>query len=414
MNIKKTKLSVLEEGLRGIEVQITEVEAELEDVIRRIDDLGEIQFDLEHFKEISAGIEDLQPIIDEYASLAVKLEELPKKQQEMADLEKEQQRLAQSSDNLSIEIEALNYDDLEHISTRKRSAELKPTHDRFTSISVKMDEVPALDEKIAALKEELEKLQGTLDYLNKTINDLGFNPSEYNELLNERRNLSKIEDEASKIRLRLAAEPEIRRRMEELERSLTDLETELNETKEQIAAIGYSQEFHKEANDALSKAEGGHETARKEVSEKEVSLRVLEAKLVEVKARVVKKRESEKALIEISNELRVVDIVEDLIQKFMDRVLINIKNEVAKSASEILEEVSGKYSIIRIDDEFNILVEDSGEPYPISRYSGGEIDMIAVSVRVAISEYMMNFRQEGPGYSFLHFRRNIWRSRSRT
>ncbi|HRW83522.1 MAG TPA: hypothetical protein P5049_08720, partial [Methanothrix sp.] len=31
----------------------------------------------------------------------------------------------------------------------------------------------------------------------------------------------------------------------------------------------------------------------------------------------------------------------------------------------------------------------------------GEIDMIAVSVRVAISEYLMRFSQNGPGYSFL-------------
>ena len=45
-----------------------------------------------------------------------------------------------------------------------------------------MDEMPSLDEKIAALKDELGKLQGILECLNKTIMDLGFNPSEYNEL----------------------------------------------------------------------------------------------------------------------------------------------------------------------------------------------------------------------------------------
>ena len=39
--------------------------------------------------------------------------------------------------------------------------------------------------------------------------------------------------------------------------------------------------------------------------------------------------------------------------------------------------------------------------YPISRYSGGEIDMIAVSVRVAISEYLMRFGPDGESYSFL-------------
>ena len=50
---------------------------------------------------------------------------------------------------------------------------------------------------------------------------------------------------------------------------------------------------------------------------------------------------------------------------------------------------------------FNIQVEDGGTFYPISRYSGGEMDMIAVSVRVAISEYLMRFGPDGASYSFL-------------
>lgn len=401
LNVKKSKLSGLDASLRGTEIQITEVNAELKEVTGRIDDLGEVQFDLVHFKEISAGIEELQPIIDEYAILAVKLEELPKKQQEMADLETERQRLTQSSDNLSIEIKAINYDDSEHILTRKRSAELKPVHDRFTSISQKMDEIPTLDERITALKEELGKLQGILECLNKAIDDLGFNPSEYDGLLNERRSLSKMEEEANKIRLRLAAEPEIRRRMEETLTALADLETELKRTKDQIVALGYSQELHRVANDTLSKAEDGHGAARKEASEKEVSLRVLNGELMRVKAEAVRKKDHESDLAVISRRLQVVDTTRNIINRFLDQVLIRVKNDIARSAGEILEEVSGKYSLLKIDDDFNIQVEDGGNYYPISRYSGGEIDMIAVSVRVAISEYLMRFGPDGESYSFL-------------
>ena len=90
-----------------------------------------------------------------------------------------------------------------------------------------------------------------------------------------------------------------------------------------------------------------------------------------------------------------------LVNGFMDQVLIRVKNDIARAAGEILEEVSGKYSLLKIDDDFNIQVEDGGEFYPISRYSGGEIDMIAVSVRVAISEYLMRFGPDGESYSFL-------------
>ena len=401
LNVKKTTLSGLEASLRSTEAQITEITSELKDVTGRIDDLGDVQFDIKHFMEIIAGIEELQPIIDEYASLAVKLEELPKKQLEMEGLEKEGRRLSQCLDALNTAITSLNYDDSEHISTRERSAGLKRMHDRFTSISQKMDEMPILDGKITALKEEFRKLQGTLDCLNKAIEDLGFNPSEYDELLNERRGLSKVEDEANKIRLLLAAEPEIRRRMEEMARALTDLETELKKTKEQIATLGYSQELHRVANNALSMAEEGYEAARKEHSEKEISLRVLDGELIRVKREAVRKKEYESDLAAIRRRLEVVDTTRNIINRFMDQVLIRVKNDIARTAGEILEEVSGKYSLLKIDDDFNIQVEDGGEWYPISRYSGGEIDMIAVSVRVAISEYLMRFGPDGESYSFL-------------
>ena len=111
--------------------------------------------------------------------------------------------------------------------------------------------------------------------------------------------------------------------------------------------------------------------------------------------------EYESDLAAIRRRLEVVDTTRNIINRFMDQVLIRVKNDIARTAGEILEEVSGKYSLLKIDDDFNIQVEDGGEWYPISRYSGGEIDMIAVSVRVAISEYLMRFGPDGESYSFL-------------
>ena len=106
-------------------------------------------------------------------------------------------------------------------------------------------------------------------------------------------------------------------------------------------------------------------------------------------------------LTKVGLAAEAVEATRSLVNSFMDQVLIRVKNDIARSAGEILEEVSGKYSLLKIDDDFNIQVEDGANFYPISRYSGGEIDMIAVSVRVAISEYLMRFGPDGESYSFL-------------
>jgi exonuclease SbcC len=155
------------------------------------------------------------------------------------------------------------------------------------------------------------------------------------------------------------------------------------------------------AKAALSGLEEGLELARKAVSECQVRMGVLLASRDRLIQESQRKEELERAAGQVGLRIEVVDVTRILVNSFMDQVLIRVKNDIAHTAGEILEEVSGKYSLLKIDDDFNIQVEDGGEWYPISRYSGGEIDMIAVSVRVAISEYLMRFGPDGESYSFL-------------
>ena len=169
----------------------------------------------------------------------------------------------------------------------------------------------------------------------------------------------------------------------------------------EIESLAYSQKIHELAKLALAEGERNLVASQKDLSDKRIRLGVLEAELERLKEEEKRKKEHQKRLEETSRRLEVVEMTRGLVNDFMDQVLIRVKNDIAKAASEILEEVSGKYSLLKIDDDFNIQVEDGGNYYPISRYSGGEIDMIAVSVRVAISEYLMRFGPDGESYSFL-------------
>jgi exonuclease SbcC len=206
---------------------------------------------------------------------------------------------------------------------------------------------------------------------------------------------------AHKIRLEVGAEPEIRAKLNDAVSSQQDLQCNLLDKIEQLKVLNYNLDQHSVASQALEDLEKSLEALKKEASKKEVELGVLEGELERLRNNAQRKREYEQELSVIGQNMEVVDTTRVLINRFIDHILVRIRGEIVRIAGEILEEVSGKYSLLKIDDDFNILVEDGGEYYPISRYSGGEVDMIAVSVRVAISEYLMRFSKEGPGYSFL-------------
>jgi exonuclease SbcC len=168
-----------------------------------------------------------------------------------------------------------------------------------------------------------------------------------------------------------------------------------------LLVLGYDEDKHSAARLALERAEELLEASKKNLLDQEVRLGVLKRELERLQGDSQKKKDAEALLLGISHRLQVADATRGLINRFMDYILIKIRDEISQTASRILKDVTSKYDTLSIDDDFNIVVEDGGKPYPISRYSGGEIDMIAVSVRVAISEYLMNFGKDNQGCSFL-------------
>lgn len=401
LNIKKSRRSAILAGQKSLEVQISECRSELGVILRRIEGLGEVSFDQKRLDEIGTALKKLAPLAEECGSLAARLQDLPRREEEREALLKEKESLSRKCNDLREQISALGYSEKDYTRARTRLAELKPLHDRFVSLKERVQEIPELEEKASRQKMELDSFTRSLQALHKSLESLGFSPSEYDALLQERKVLARAEGDAQNIRLILAAEPDILRRQKEAAETLETLQTELKEAEERLLALEYSTEIHEKAKLALSEAERELERARREASNKKVHLEVLKGELSRRKGEAQRKKEHENSLSLVGRRLEVVDTTRGLVNRFMDQVLIRVKNDIARTAGEILEEVSGKYSILKIDDDFNILVEDGSEFYPISRYSGGEIDMIAVSVRVAISEYLMRFGSQGESYSFL-------------
>ncbi len=401
LNAKKSLRSALQADLHRLKLQISDTRSELDEILASIQALGPVHFDSQRMAMLEAALNELAPLMEECRSLTVRMADLPRKETERESLQKQRQIHEENCNDLNCQIQALGFAESEYASARKRLEKLVPLHDRFLSLQEKAQEIPILEEKISLQQQDLVGRSLILQQLQASLQAIGFDLSEYEGLQKEHKHLATMQEEAQKIQLKLATEPEIERRLKEAVLALTDLEKDLANVRKDLTALGYSIKEHETVKMELSKAKNDLETARKAVSEKKVQLGILKGGLERLKESSQRKKEHERTLAEVARKLEVVDTTRSLLNGFMDQVLLRVKKDIAKTAGEILDEVSGKYSLLKIDDDFNILVEDGGEYYPISRYSGGEIDMIAVSVRVAISEYLMRFGPEGESYSFL-------------
>ena len=401
LNAQKSRRSALHADLKSLAIQMHESQTEQKEISVKIEGLGTVSFDAVKLAQVESALKALVPLVLEYAGLSQRLEDLPGLEVEIVQQKKELADLKERQEQLINQMQALGYAESDYLEARKRQVTLKPLHDRFLAVSERAAQIPAITEKRKRQEQEIERLDQALVAMQVSQRDLDYNPQEYEALFKEKRTLAAAESEAQKIRVIAAGEIEAKERLAAALTALEKLNLNLRDCRQNLFVLAYSSEEHEKAKAMLASAEEELENARKAVSERQVNLGVLLAARDRLIQEAQRKEELEKNAALVGRRMEVVEVTRSLVNSFMDQVLIRVKNDIARSAGEILEEVSGKYSLLKIDDDFNIQVEDGGEWYPISRYSGGEIDMIAVSVRVAISEYLMRFGPDGESYSFL-------------
>ena len=398
---KRNRWVELQTDMRSMEAQIVEKKGEAGKIEEDMKKIGPADYDSHRHQEIEAAAEELRPLVQEHAELSVRVAELPQRQ---AELEEEGARrliVIEKIEELKLWIADLGFDETLYIEKRDRLTELDPAQERFSILENKIEEIPSLEDAVRKSRSEAELLRKKAKDLNEELDNLGFDPSEYEKLQGEENKLRKAEETANQIKLALAAEADIRHHLKEASAAAPRLESDLDENRGRLADLDYDEEDLQEAKRSLDEAGSMQEEAQKEVSSLQVRAGVLERDLEVARSEAERKKDLQKAIANKKRRIEVVDTTRNLTDRFMNHILVKIRNDIAVNAGQIMWEVTGKYGRLSIDEDFSILVEDEGEFYPISRYSGGEIDMIAVSVRVAISEYLMRFSRDGPGYSFL-------------
>ena len=337
----------------------------------------------------------------ERAELQIRLEEVPHKNAELETAKEAKRSISEKIGRLALKIDQTGYDEPIHLQKRARFQDLVPLHERFSALIRRVEEIPQVEAEMLARKDNLAQIQGEAKSLKDELDLLCFDPSAHEAFLAERKGLRKSENAANEIKIALAAEPEVTHNLNEAKTAAENLKLELESAHKRLDDLDYKSDAYKEAKEALETAKARREEARVRVGQLQVQVGVLERDFERLCAEAERKEELSRRLEEARREIEVIETTRSLTNRFMDHILERVRTEIALNAGRILREVAGKYGRVSIDEAFNILVEDEGEFYPISRFSGGEIDMIAVSVRVAISEYLMRFGQNGPGYSFL-------------
>jgi len=270
-----------------------------------------------------------KPALAEIRSLTERQKTRDVLETEVRDLLAQVRAKEEAMQSLVLRIRELGHDEAVFVKRGGEVAELEKVHKRFVELGKQIAHGAALKTQVANLGEQVGKKQQELAGLKATIDRSGFDP-------------------ATGARLEQA--------LAEIDAAIRTAGNEVARTTERLR--------HAEEKITLHKKD--------------------EAKIGELQQRV-------KALKEEIGLLRLTrSLIGEYVLYLMQVVRSRIEGEVSRIISEI---TGGRYEQVLLDEDFNLLVRDIDNDYPIDRFSGGEQDDIAVALRIALSRYLAELHQ---------------------
>ena len=92
----------------------------------------------------------------------------------------------------------------------------------------------------------------------------------------------------------------------------------------------------------------------------------------------------------LTRELETLSRLSQVMRGFKENVIARIVPTLSDVSSDLLSQLTeGKYGGMRLDENYQMWLYDQGEEFRLERFSGGEVDLANLCLRLAISRMIM-------------------------
>jgi len=185
----------------------------------------------------------------------------------------------------------------------------------------------------------------------------------------------------------LDRENELKVKLQQIEKDLVELnDSKLTKDKE-YNEIKYDSLEHQEEEKKHLELQKEKEDKTTKINNIRISITKIDGDIKVIKSTLI---ENSKQLskVEIKKEdLKEYEKIKLSLSEFKTNLNEKITPRISAKASSMYSQITkGKYQHIEVDNEFDFFIYEDGKKYPIERFSGGEIDLANLVLRIAISK----------------------------
>jgi exonuclease SbcC len=195
---------------------------------------------------------------------------------------------------------------------------------------------------------------------------------------------------ADRLRGRLERRPGLLEALERAERAHDNAEMEVSRLLEAVKILGYEPKALESVTTRRKELYNLAETARLRAGEARTLAIQRRANAEGEARRLADARAQHAKLSHLESEARHLSRLAELLSTFRNTVVATVGPRLALQAAELFDELTDReYDRLEVDPEtYQIQIRDAGHLYPLERFSGSEVDLANLALRVAISEHV--------------------------
>jgi exonuclease SbcC len=196
--------------------------------------------------------------------------------------------------------------------------------------------------------------------------------------------------EAARIRGRLERRPALERSMAAVADKIAGAEAQVQALRDKVRALAFERGALDAATEAMERAAAASRAAAGASVDAALAAARDRERAKAAAERLSEGRRQHAQLAELESEARHVARAADLLADFRNTVVGSVGPRLATQAAELFAELTDhEYDRLDVDpDTYQLQISDAGRLYGLDRFSGSEVDLANLALRVAISEHI--------------------------
>ena len=368
----KTTISSIDEQIKQYESKRNQLLSQIGGEQKLIDDTKSKIANLKSIGKTSNCPTCTRALLDEYDNVINSLNDIVNTTQntKIKELQYQINQCENELNNINKEKQTLN-------------TNLKQQQEQYSIVKYKLQELEKIKKEFKSV--EQKGLQNKQEL--KSLEKYTYDEKEHNALLTQQNKDKSKYEQIQQLQVVLKRYKPLNDEKQTLNNTIKQQQVKYLQDKQKYDDIKYDEKRHINLKTKYETTLKQKEDIQKELNSININIAKIQGELNTIQI-TLNNNDKQLAKVQIKkDDLKDYDKIKVSLSEFKTKINSRIAPRISTIASNMYATITkGKYQHIEINNDFDFFIYDDGVKYPISRFSGGEIDLANLVLRIAISK----------------------------